>query len=159
MARFEKISKENFYKHYDPNKFKWDDLKLPKRATVASAGYDFYMPFEADLQPNETLMVPTGICVSLDAFTFLMLVPRSGLGAKKRLRLNNDVGIIDPDYYHSSNGGHIMAYITNEGNENIHLEKGQAFMQGIIVPFTITCDDDTTAKRDGGFGSTDRSVE
>ena len=134
----------------------WENIKLPRRATQASAGYDFFMPFSLGLPPGVTAMIPTGIRVRLKPFTFLMLVPRSGLGAKKRLRLNNTTGIVDADYYFSGNEGHIMAFVANEGDDHIQLDEGQAFMQGIIVPFGITDDDNATAKRDGGFGSTDK---
>ena len=85
-----------------------------------------------------------------------MLYPRSGLGFKYRLQLNNTVGIIDSDYFHSDNEGHIFAKITNDSNEGktLSLEKGAGFMQGIFVEYGITVDDDVTASRNGGFGST-----
>ena len=86
----------------------------------------------------------------------LCLYPRSGLGFKYRLQLNNTVGIIDSDYYYSDNEGHIFAKITNDSNENkvVTIQKGTGFMQGIFVEYGITIDDDTTIVRNGGFGST-----
>ena len=85
-----------------------------------------------------------------------MLFPRSGLGFKYRLQLNNTVGIIDSDYYYSDNEGHIFEKITNDSNENkvVEIQAGMGFSQGIFVPFGITIDDEADGIRNGGFGST-----
>ena len=82
--------------------------------------------------------------------------PRSGLGFRYRLQLNNTVGIIDSDYFYSDNEGHIFAKLTNDGREgkNVELAKGNGFMQGIFVEYGITVDDDAQGIRNGGFGST-----
>ena len=82
----------------------------------------------------------------------LKCYPRSGLGFKYRLQLNNTVGIIDSDYYYSDNEGHIFSKITNDSNEE--KTAGEGFMQGIFVEYGITLDDDATEVRNGGFGST-----
>jgi len=134
----------------------YEDLKLPKRATKGSAGYDFYSPFEFTLKPGETIKIPTGIRVKMDGEWVLCLYPRSGLGFKYRLQLNNTVGIIDSDYFYSDNEGHIFSKITNDSNENkvLTVDKGAGFMQGIFMEFGTTIDDDVTAERNGGFGST-----
>ena len=86
----------------------------------------------------------------------LSLYPRSGLGFKYRLQLNNTVGIIDSDYFYSDNEGHIMARITNDSNEDkvLQVQQGTGFMQGIFTQFGITTDDDADGVRNGGFGST-----
>ena len=86
----------------------------------------------------------------------LKLYPRSGLGFKYRLQLNNTVGIIDSDYFYSDNEGHIFAKITNDSNENktVTFKEGMAFMQGIFIEYGITMDDDVTTVRNGGLGST-----
>ncbi len=136
----------------------YDDLKLPKRATKGSAGYDFYAPYTFTLKPGETIKIPTGIRARMDEEWVLCLYPRSGLGFKYRLQLNNTVGIIDSDYYFSDNEGHIFAKITNDSNEGKELtvDKGLGFMQGLFMEFGTTVDDDVTEERNGGFGSTSR---
>lgn len=161
IARFEIVSYEQFksgFEGEDENNIKlyYEDLKIPKRATKGSAGYDFYAPFNITLQPGQTIKVPTGIRVYMEENYVLKLYPRSGLGFKFRLQLNNTVGIIDSDYYYSDNEGHIFAKITNDTNEErvVSIEKGTGFMQGIFVEYGITFDDDTTSIRNGGFGST-----
>ena len=155
IAKFEKVSQEEFLKACDSLEV-YNDIKLPKRATVGSAGYDFYAPFDITLAPGETIKIPTGIRVQMEVNYVLKLYPRSGLGFKYRLQLNNTVGIIDSDYYYSDNEGHIFAKITNDSNEGktVAINKGEGFMQGIFIEYGITVDDDTTEIRNGGFGST-----
>jgi dUTP pyrophosphatase len=161
IAKFEKVSFEQFKSGFDNEseiKIKefYELLKLPKRATKGSAGYDFYAPFDITLAPGETIKVPTGIRAKMEDNYVLKLYPRSGLGFKYRLQLNNTVGIIDSDYYYSDNEGHIFAKITNDSNENrtLEIKQGTGFMQGIFVEYGITIDDDATETRNGGFGST-----
>lgn len=134
----------------------YDSLKLPKRATKGSAGYDFFAPFTFHLRPGETIKIPTGIRAKMEMDWVLKLYPRSGLGFKYRLQLNNTVGIIDSDYYFSDNEGHIFAKITNDSNEgkDVTVQKDTGFMQGIFLQYGITLDDDTEEIRNGGFGST-----
>ena len=134
----------------------YDHIKLPVRATSGSAGYDFFSPVDIELNPGEMMTVPTGIKVKIDDGWVLKCYPRSGLGFKYRLQLNNTVGIIDSDYYYSDNEGHILARITNDTKEerNAEIEEGTGFMQGIFVEYGITVDDNTDGIRNGGFGST-----
>ena len=164
IAKFEKVSFEEFEKGFrdcypqsDRNiREVYDSIKLPKRATAGSAGYDFFAPVSFVLKPKETIKIPTGIRVRMDEEFVLHLYPRSGLGFKYRLQLNNTVGIIDSDYYDSDNEGHIFAKITNDSNEQkeITVEAGSGFMQGIFLEYGITVDDDVKDTRNGGFGST-----
>ncbi len=157
VATFEKVSLNEFQKAFDFDATDlYNELIKPKRATVASAGYDFFAPFDICLKPNETIKIPTGIRVRIDENYVLKLYPRSGLGFKFRLQLNNTVGIIDSDYYNSDNEGHIFAKITNDTNENLDLviNKGTGFMQGIFIEYGITTDDEVVEVRNGGFGST-----
>ena len=162
IARFEKVSFEQFKNSFDSEYTleeiteMYNNLKLPKRATVGSAGYDFFAPFDITLAPGQTIKIPTGIRAKMEVEWVLKLYPRSGLGFKYRLQLNNTVGIIDSDYYYSSNEGHIFAKITNDSNENktVEIKAFTGFMQGIFLEYGITYDDEVTEIRDGGFGST-----
>ena len=135
----------------------YDALKLPARATGGSAGYDFFTPVPLTLAPGESMKVPTGVRAEIDTGWVLQIFPRSSLGFKFRLQLNNTVGIIDSDYYYSDNEGHMFIKVTNDTNEGrtVELKPGTGFAQGIFLPFGITADDACTSSRNGGFGSTD----
>ena len=167
VAKFEKVSLNQFIKDWidtfgnQPDHIIteiYNNIKLPRRATKGSAGYDLYSPIDFDLVPGETIKIPTGIRCKMDGGWVLQCYPRSGLGFKYRLQLNNTVGIVDEDYYHSDNEGHIFLKLTNDTNENrtVLISSGNGIAQGIFMEYGITCDDDTTGKRNGGFGSTGR---
>ena len=72
------------------------------------------------------------------------------------LLYTSTVGIIDSDYYNADNEGHIMARLINDGRsgKTVELKAGQAFMQGLFLPYGITVDDEAGGLRTGGFGST-----
>lgn len=165
IARFHKVSENRFTTDWldtfpETSKMKakeiYESIKLPKRATAGSAGYDFFAPAEFVVRPGETIKIPTGVRVEMDMEWVLKCYPRSGLGFKYRLQLNNTVGIIDSDYFYSDNEGHIFAKLTNDTNEEktLTIPEGTGFMQGIFVEYGITVDDDAQGIRNGGFGST-----
>jgi dUTP pyrophosphatase len=154
IAQFFKVSKDEYLKSATLDAY--DSIMLPKRATSGSAGYDFFSPIAFCLEPNQTIKVPTGIRVKIDEGWVLKIYPRSSLGFKYRLRLDNTVGIIDSDYFNADNEGHIFIKITNCGDKPLEVEKGKAFAQGIFVEYGITVDDDCSTERTGGIGSTDK---
>ena len=165
VARFEKVSLDRFVSDFKDTfpeyseadiKAVYDEIKLPARATAKSAGYDIYMPIDFTLSPGKTVKIPTGIRVYMEPEYVFMIYPRSGLGFKYRLQLDNTVGVIDADYYESDNEGHIFVKVTNDSNEDktVELKKGNGFAQGIFMQYAITFDDEVTAQRNGGFGST-----
>ena len=167
MTKFEIISREQFEKDFaEFPEIKYEDLKLPKRATTGSAGYDFYSPIGFRLQPGATIKIPTGVRILLPQGKFLLMTPRSGIGFKYRLQLDNTVGVIDSDYSNSDNEGHIWIKMTNDSNTEtfcgmfsngkfLELHAGDAVAQGIILKYETTDDDDAEGVRNGGFGSTD----
>lgn len=172
IARFEKVSYEQFrddwnkaFPYYsehgmdieDDIREIYDNIMLPKRSTIGSAGYDFYLPDNIKLFKNYCATIPTGIRCDIDDGWVLAAFPRSGHGFKYGVHLANTVGIIDADYYDAKNEGHIHIKLVNDSmlSSDIILERGTAFCQGIFLPFGITFDDEADAKRIGGFGSTD----
>lgn len=162
IARFEKVSAGQFLQDVpeeccgaDKARECHEGITLPKRATSGAAGYDFVLPFDLTLIPGAAVKVPTGIRCHMAEGWVLQLYPRSSLGFKFQLQLDNTVGIIDADYYNADNEGHIIAKIRNNGSQMITLHKGDRFIQGVFVPFGITEDDHTDESRTGGFGSTD----
>lgn len=167
VGQFEKVSYEQYAKAIlycechmrgDAGDVKvwYDNIELPKRATIGSAGYDVKLPFSVTLPAGNTLKIPTGIRVRIDEGWWLGALPRSSLGFKYRLQLDNTMGVIDSDYYYSDNEGQIYLKITNDSKEDktLELPAGQAIMQCIFLPFGITYDDNADGVRNGGMGST-----
>lgn len=168
VAKFEKVSLEQYVKSRstateDVSAKEYLGIKLPVRSTSKAAGYDFFSPIDFVLAPGETITVQTGVKCMIDADWFLAIFPRSGMGFKYRLQLDNTVGIVDADYYNAeSNEGHIAIKITNdfkcsEADKPSHtlvVKAGDRFAQGIFMAYGITVDDNVTAVRDGGMGST-----
>jgi len=160
MARFMKVSRERFerdWREICPDiPAPWDALRLPRRATAGAAGYDFFTPMGFVLEPGQSVRIPTGIRARIDEGWVLMLFPRSSLGFKYRLALNNTVGIVDSDYFGAENEGHIFIKFANLGDKPVTVQPGDAVAQGVFVPFGIAEDDEASALRVGGFGSTGR---
>lgn len=159
IADFHKVSLIQFVSdsaHMTGAEDAYINVSVPKRATSGSAGYDFFTPYDVEIKAGESLKIPTGIRARIDEGWVLKIYPRSGLGYRYRLQLDNTVGIIDSDYFYSDNEGHIQVKVTNDNREGktLVLKAGQAFCQGVFTEYGITTDDDVTAKRNGGFGST-----
>lgn len=134
----------------------YDGLKLPRRATKGSAGYDFFSPLSFTLAPGQSIKFPTGIRAVMCNFMVLLIVPRSGHGFKYRLQLDNTVGVIDSDYSNSDNEGHIHMKLTNDSKESkiLKVNFNDAIAQGIFTSYYVTDDDMASGERNGGFGST-----
>lgn len=176
IAKFEKVSFEQFKKDWIdtfPHKFTeemdeeyidniiksiYDNIQMPKRSTSGSAGYDFRCPYNMTIPVNGTVKIPTGIRCYMENGWVLKEYPRSSYGFKYGVHMANTVGIIDADYYNAANEGHIFIKFVNDSvmAKPIELKTGDAFCQGIFLPFGITVDDDTDTVRTGGIGSTGR---
>ena len=155
MRKFERISFRQFAR--DTLDGNYDDIKLPVRKTRYSAGYDFISFKEVVIKSGEIKKIPTGIKVVCEEDEFLAIVVRSSMGFKRNIRMCNQVGIIDKDYYNNlDNEGHIRICLQNEGNEDFIIKKGDSFAQGIFLKYLLTDDDDEMSTRSGGIGSTDR---
>ena len=153
MRKFEKIDREVFERDIPSGNY--DELKLPIRGTKNSAGYDFFSPISFELKIGESKVIPTGIRVMMNEDEFLGIYIRSSLGFKYNIRMCNQVGIIDADYYNNiENGGNIFVKIKNEGTADVSFDIGDRIVQGIFTKYLITDDDSATNERLGGIGST-----
>ena len=152
---FEKISFRQFSVDISSSKKIYDEYFLPLRASKNSCGYDFFSIQDYIIHPGDIIKIPTGIRVYMPKDEFLMIVIRSSMGFKYNVRMCNQVGIIDSDYYDSDNEGHIWICLQNEGNEDYIIRNGDAIAQGIFMKY-LTCGDEVSNIRNGGIGSTDR---
>ena len=152
---FEIISKQQFEKDCGDN-FQYEDIKLPRRATAKSAGYDMYSLIDFTLQPGKDAKLPTGIKSYMLHNEALFAYPRSSLGFKYYCRLANTIGVVDADFYNNEdNEGHIWIKIRNESDKPMVIRKGEAIVQLIFQKYLLADGDSFTGdERKGGFGST-----
>lgn len=153
---FEKISFDQFRKDVDDNKMLYHEYNLPRRSTKYSAGYDFFAIEEFVLRPGERKKIPTGVKVSMNQSEMLMIVVRSSMGFKYNVRMCNQVGIIESDYYNNiDNEGHIWIALENRGEKEYKVMKDAKYAQGIFTTFLTTDEEEEiTNERVGGIGST-----
>ena len=130
------------------------EIPMPRRSTRGSAGYDFVAPAEMVIPPGGSALIPTGIRCEMAEGWVLLMFPRSSFGRKFGVRLSNTVGVIDSDYAWAENEGHIIAALRNPSEHEVVIRKGERFCQGVLVPFGIAEEEEVSAERKGGFGST-----
>ncbi len=152
---FEKISFKQFSVDISSDENIYEEFSIPKRGSKNSCGYDFFSIQDLILRPGDIVKIPTGIRAYMNNDELLMIVVRSSMGFKYNVRMCNQVGIIDSDYYDSDNEGHIWICLQNEGNRDYIIKKGDAIAQGIFMKY-LTCGDEVSTIRNGGIGSTDR---
>ena len=157
MRKLEKISFSQFSHDICDDKELYEEYNLPRRSTMKSAGYDFFAIQDFVIHPGEVLKVPTGIKVIMNDDEAFMIYVRSSMGFKYNVRLTNQVGVVDADYYNNpDNEGHMWLSLQNHGDKDFVVKKGSAFGQGIFTKFLITDDDEASGVRISGFGSTNK---
>lgn len=158
IAEFKVVSEKQYcddlYSLLNISDDSYKNIKIPCRATIGSAGYDFYCPISITIKPGDSARIPTGIRCKIDDGYVLQIYPRSSLGFKYQMGLLNTVGIIDSDYYNADNEGHIIVGVINRGNKDLVINKGDRFVQGIFYKYYLASEQDNKQQRRGGFGST-----
>lgn len=146
MIKFEKVNRIT------------DDIKLPERSTLNSAGYDFFALEDTVFPAKKLTRIMTGVKCDLMPDMVLILANRSSNPSKKGLILANGIGIIDADYYgNPNNDGEIGFEFYNILDEDVVIKKGEKLGQGMITNFIKTENDyisNPYKTRVGGFGST-----
>lgn len=156
MRKFEKISLNQFIKDTGLTEKEYNEYKLPQRSTKYSAGYDFSALTNFTINPGEIKLIPTGIKADMNENEVLMIYIRSSLGFKFNIRMCNQTGIIDKDYYNNEdNEGHIFVKLQNEGDKPKEFKQGENIVQGIFLNYlTVDNEEEITKERIGGVGST-----
>ena len=156
IARFDRVSPEQYRR--DAATFRQvmpvEEIPLPRRATRGSAGYDFICPVEAEILPGQTVTIPTGLRAFIQPGWVLICCPRSSMGRKWGMRLANTIGVVDSDYVNADNEGHMLLMVVNGGDKPFVLHPGDRFCQGLFLPFGLAEEEEVTAERHGGYGST-----
>ena len=158
MRKFEKISYEQFKKDISSDLELYNSYNLPKRSTKGSAGYDFESIMDFTLKPGEIKKIPLGIKASMNSDEVLFLIVRSSMGFKYNVRMCNQVGVIDSDYYGNlDNEGHIFIKLENHGDKDYVVKKGDKIIQGIFIKYlTVDEEEKINNARTSGIGSTDK---
>jgi dUTP pyrophosphatase len=126
----------------------------PVRGTEFSAGYDIFMPEDGIAYANQETKVSLGFKLAIPTGSVALILPRSGMGVKYGLELNNTCGVIDSDYR-----GEWMCSLKLKRIEELRWSKGDRLLQFVVVPCLrteITEVDELplTARGEGGWGST-----
>lgn len=134
------------------------NAKIPTHGSINAAGYDLYADLKGAemiyINSHETVLVGTGLAVSIPKNTFLGIYPRSGLSSKKGLRPANCIGVVDSDYR-----GEIMIALHNDTDAKQSIKDGERIAQAILqiyipIKFKEFEKLDDTERGEGGFGST-----
>lgn len=132
-------------------------FQVPTRASEFAGGFDLYMPEDGYIESyaDKGVLVGLGFAASVPRGHVALLLPRSGVGAKHGLELNNTCGVIDSDYT-----GEWKACLRVKDIANFRWKAGERLLQMVIVPvhtpteFFLVADLDETGRSAGGFGST-----
>lgn len=128
-------------------------IQLPHRATKGSMAYDFYSPDEYAVYMDHVVKIWTDVKAYMNDGEGLLINIRSSMGS--RWELTTEQGWIDGDYADNpDNDGNIGVFLRNISDETQYIHKGDRIAQGMFVNFLTTDDDNATAQRIGGFGST-----
>lgn len=125
---------------------------LPTRGSTNSAGLDLYSIEELLIEPQQRVLVRTGLSVAIPEGFYGRVAPRSGLAVKHGLDVL--AGVIDSDYR-----GELQCLMLNTGDAAITLPSGskicQLIIEQIITPDAVWAEQLTaTTRGGGGFGST-----
>ncbi len=155
-----------------------DGASLPRHIREGDAGLDLTSKETVEIAPGGTVMVGTGVCMEIPEGYYGLVVPRSGVAAKRGVTLANTPGIIDSNYR-----GEIKLPLHNiapsmrwvdlcakdavvgqhwERNPDVvTIERGERVAQIIIMRHeTVECVEvdelSQTDRGDAGFGSSGR---
>lgn len=129
-------------------------FKIPTKSRETSAGYDIYMPEGGIAYEDNPTEVKLGFAAEIPPGYVALLLPRSGVGIRAGLELNNTCGVIDADYR-----GEWIAHIRTKKPVYAHTwEAGDRLIQVLFIPvinfnFEITNELNTTERGVNGFGS------
>ena len=129
------------------------EIKLPVRATKNSIAYDFYSPVNITIQPQTSEMFWTDVKAIFNNDEALLINVRSSMG-KQPIMIANTQGWIESDYANNpDNDGNIGFRLFNLGNTPYEIHVGDRIGEGMLIKYLTTDDDEATAQRMGGFGS------
>lgn len=128
------------------------EIKLPTRGTARAMAYDIYSPQHYVVEPGQIVKIWTDVKAYMQDNECLIINVRSSMGGKYMLA--NTSGWVDADFFENeTNDGNIGVFLKNISNETQVIEKGDRIAQCAFMNFLVADDDNATAVRTGGFGS------
>ena len=131
------------------------NFQMPTKGTLGAGAYDLYMPEDGHvfMLAREGQMVGLGFAAQVPEGHVALLLPRSGVGAKHGLELNNTCGVIDSDYR-----GEWKACLRVKNTDSFNWKAGDRLLQMLIVPIAqvelVQVESlNETSRGEGGFGS------
>lgn len=134
------------------------DLPLPSYAKPGDAGADIYSRIDAELNPGERKLIPTGIAIALPPGFAAFVHPRSGRAIKEGLGMVNAPGTVDAAYR-----GELQVILVNHDSQNsISIKRGERIAQLVIqkvehAEFIELEELPGSSRGASGFGSTGKS--
>lgn len=135
-----------------------ENAVMPTYGSLFAAGADLYALLDSEtvIEPQQTLLVHTGLSMEIPEGYAGLIYARSGLASKRGLAPANKVGVVDADYR-----GEIMVALHNHSAKPQTIAPFERIAQLVIAPFlkaefTLVEELDTTERGEGGFGSTGR---
>ena len=132
------------------------EVSLPKYETSGSSGMDLAANIDdkITIDSGKTVIIPTGLSLSIPKGFEVQIRPRSGLAAKQKITVLNTPGTIDADYR-----GEIKVILINLGKDSFIVERRLRIAQMVVCPvvqaqFKEVDDLSETERGKGGFGST-----
>lgn len=133
-----------------------ENATIPTYGSEYAAGADLYacMDEPVTFEPNQTILIHTGLAMEIPVGYAGLIYARSGLASKKGLAPANKVGVIDADYR-----GEIMVALHNHSNAPVSIEPNERIAQLVITPYVTGVFHEAgelsdTIRGAGGFGST-----
>ena len=132
------------------------ELPTPERAHDGDAGLDLFARHPVILEPGERRVVDTGVAVAIPPGYAGLMIPRSGLAARRGITVVNAPGLIDAGYR-----GELRVILLNQGAERVEIRRGDRVVQLVIVPVVtpgveVVDELDETSRGAGGLGSSGR---
>lgn len=161
----------------------YPEAKMPTRGTDKSAGIDFYVPTFSQkyanllieknvslygiqnissegfrIDPQQRVLIPTGIKVRIPDNHALIFFNRSGVAVKEQMLLG--ACVVDEDYT-----GEIFINLNNVGDSNRFITFGSKITQGVLIKMNYfdienieteeeLYEDHVSERGDGAMGST-----
>ena len=132
------------------------NIPLPKYETEGSSGMDLAANIEQaiEIKPGKSVIIPTGLALSIPKNYEMQIRPRSGLASKNQISVLNTPGTIDADYR-----GELKVILINLSDKIFKIEKGLRIAQMVLCPVIKAVlkevdELEETKRGSGGFGST-----